>query len=266
MSADPVRPDEDADAPLWRQVLSDLERRIATGELDERFPTDRELVEDYGVSRHTVRAAVRHLKARGVIERERGRGSFVRDVDLAQPLGTLYSLFRAVEQAGMTQTSTVLALGRRTDATSAERLGLAADTALVHLERIRYADAAPLALDTVWLPPDVGEPILDVDFAHTALYDELARHAGVRITAGRETITAVAPDPDTAEVLQLDDDEALLRIERQGRTADDRLVECRTTLVRGSRFALVSSWPPTGPVAPAVTVATGNQGPAARDR
>lgn len=248
--------DEDADTPLWRQVLTDLEHRIADGEFDGRFPTDRELVDHYGVSRHTVREAVRHLKARGVIERERGRGSFVRDVDLAQPLGTLYSLFRAVEERGMTQTSEVLSLGRRVDATAAERLGLEPDTALVHLERIRHADGTPLALDTVWLPPDVGEPILAVDFARTALYDELAAHAGVEVTTGEETITAVAATADTGEVLELDDDEALLRIMRRGRTGDGRLVECRVTLVRGSRFALVSRWPAAGAVSPRVTLTT----------
>ena len=61
-------------APLWRQVLDDLERRLADGEIADRFPTDRELVEHYDVSRHTVREAVDRLKARGVIQRERGRG------------------------------------------------------------------------------------------------------------------------------------------------------------------------------------------------
>ena len=48
--------------PKWRQVLEDLERRLADGEIADRFPTDRELVEHYGVSRHTVREAVRHLR------------------------------------------------------------------------------------------------------------------------------------------------------------------------------------------------------------
>lgn len=245
--------DEDASQPLWQQVLADLERRLSDGDITDRFPTDRELVEHYDVSRHTVRAAVRHLKARGVIERERGRGSFVRDVDLAQPLGTLYSLFRTVEEQGMTETSEVLRLGRRRDATAATHLGLEPDATLVHLERLRRAEGRPLALDTVWLPPEVGGPILDVDFAHTALYDQLADHAGVAVTAGRETITAVVPDGRARRVLEPDPDEALLRIERHGRTDDDRPVEYRVTLVRGSRFGLVSEWPQAGSVTPTVT-------------
>lgn len=239
--------------PKWRQVLEDLERRLASGDIADRFPTDRELVEHYGVSRHTVREAVRHLRARGIIERERGRGSTVRLPEFSPPSGALYSLFREVESQGIAQTSTVLALDTRPDAIAAERFGLDPDTPLFHLERIRHAGDAPLAVDTVWLPLDVGEPLLDVDFTHTALYDELEERTGVRLTGGRETITALVADEDLADVLELDPDEACLRIERVG-MLDDRVVECRVTLVRGSRFALVSDWAASTAHAPSLTV------------
>lgn len=230
--------------PKWRQVLEDLERRLAVGEIADRFPTDRELVDHYQVSRHTVREAVRHLRARGVIQRERGRGSTVRLAEFSPPSGTLYSLFREVEAQGIVQTSVVLALDQRRDAAAAAVLGVDADTDLVHLERLRYAGGEPLAVDRVWLPPDIGAAVLDVDFSRTALYDELERRAGVRLTGGRETITAVLPGTDLLDVLDLDHDEACLRIERVGEL-DGRVVESRITIVRGTRFAVVSDWEAT---------------------
>ena len=239
--------------PKWRQVLEDLERRLADGEIADRFPTDRELVEHYGVSRHTVREAVRHLRARGIIDRERGRGSTVTVPEFATPSGALYSLFREVEAQGIPQTSEVLALDMRPDPRAAERFELPAGTRLFHLERIRYAGDEPLAVDTVWLPPDLGEALLDADFTRTALYDELESRSGVRLTGGRETITALAPDVDLVEVLALDDDEACLRIERVDEL-DGRVVECRVTLVRGSRFALVSDWAATTSHTPSLSV------------
>ena len=67
--------------PLWAQVLSDLSDRLGAGEFDERFPTDQELVEAYGVSRQTVREAVRRLADDGLLARERGRGTRVRAVE-----------------------------------------------------------------------------------------------------------------------------------------------------------------------------------------
>ena len=47
--------------PLWAQLEGALKHRLDAGEFDERFPTDIELVDEYGVSRHTVREAIRHL-------------------------------------------------------------------------------------------------------------------------------------------------------------------------------------------------------------
>ena len=233
--------------PLWEQVLNDIKRRLASGEIRDRFPTDRELVETYGVSRHTVREAVRRLHALGVIERERGRGSIVRHTAFVQPLGTLYSLFREIEARGVTQRSTVLSFEACPDPVAAARFGLPADTAIVHLERVRRAGDQPLALDTAWLHPEVGLSVLGADMTHTALYDEIERRAGVRITGGEETISARIPDAQLRDVLELEEDEALLRIDRTGE-ADGRVVECRVTLVRASLFALVMRWPSYGAV------------------
>jgi GntR family transcriptional regulator len=227
--------------PLWQQVLSDLERRIASGDIVDRFPTDRELTEHYGVSRHTAREAVRRLRARGLVDRQRGRGSFLSDGRLTQPLGGLYSLFRAVEDRGLTQRSEVLALERTRDDDAASRLGLPPRAELVRVERLRFADDEPLALDSVWLPADVGRHLLDVDLTRTALYDELRERAGVTITEATETLEPIVPDADLRTVLQLDDDEALLRVRRLG-SSGGRPVECRLTLIRGQRFLYTSSW------------------------
>jgi GntR family transcriptional regulator len=226
---------------LWQQVLADLERRIAAGEIAGRFPTDRELTDHYGVSRYTVREAVRRLRARGLVERQRGRGSFLNEPQLRQPLGSLYSLFRAVEEQGLEQRSEVLRFEEVRDPDAAGRLGLDGRRKLVRLERLRLAGGEPLALDSVTLPMDVGRPLLDVDFTRTALYDELAARTGLRITALDETIEPVLPDADARELLQLDADEALFRVGRLG-WSGDRPIECRVTLVRGRRFAYTSSW------------------------
>ncbi len=237
-----------ADDPKWQQVLTDLESRLAEGEFGDRFPTDRELVERYEVSRHTVREAVRRLRNRGVIERHRGRGSFVRGREFTQPVGALWSLFRAVEATGRVQVSEVLSFGQETDAVAAERLGIPPDRPLVRLERLRSADDEPLALDVVWLCPDLGLPLLDVDFTRTALYDEMDRR-GVRLTGGDEIIEAVVPDADLRAALDLDADEAVFRVERRG-WVGDRVVEFRVTLIRGRRFALVASLDPASDTAP----------------
>jgi GntR family transcriptional regulator len=241
--------EERAAAPLWQRILTDLERRIRDGDIVDRFPTDKELVEHYGASRHTVREAVQRLRARGLVERHRGRGSFVRPDQVRQPVGTLYSLFRAVEELGLEQRSEVLELGERVDAEAAARLALPADTPLLHLQRLRYAGEEPLAVDAVWLPAHLTRPLLDVDWSRTALYDELEARCGLRLTAAEEIIEPAIPDDDARALLGVDADEALFRVLRRG-WVDDRVVECRIALVRGTRFAFTSTWNRASEVGP----------------
>lgn len=234
-------PIQDAARPLWQQVLDDLERRIAAGDIVDRFPTDKELTEHYDVSRHTVREAVRRLRARGIVDRHRGRGSFLTEAVLVQPLGGLYSLFRAVEDAGLEQRSEVLFRGTDHDPTVAARLELPPDAPLVRIERLRFAGGEPLAVDDAWLPTDLGRPLLDADLTRAALYDLLSELTDVRITAADERLTPIVPDDGLAATLHLDAREGVLQVDRLT-WADGRPVECRTTLIRGQRFQYVSSW------------------------
>ena len=94
---------------------------------------------------------------------------------IEQPTGAIYSLFRSIEAHGREQRSKVLDLRETTDAGVARHLGLPPQARVIRLERLRYADAQPLAHDTAWLPADIATALLEVDFSHTALYDELVK-------------------------------------------------------------------------------------------
>jgi GntR family transcriptional regulator len=237
------RPEADRDSalPLWAQVLADLRRRLASGEFGQRVPGDDELTAQYGVSRHTVREAVRRLQAEGVVERGRGRGTFVRDGVIEQPLGALYSLFRSVEEQGFVQRSIVRRLEERRDSEAAAMLGQPPGDPLVYLERLRLADDVPIVLDCSWLPAALARPLLTVDFTHTALYQELHVRCGVRPDAGWERIRPVIPDLEQRGLLGLPARTPALAIERLA-TSQTIPVEWRHSLVRADRFSYVARW------------------------
>jgi GntR family transcriptional regulator len=238
----PRRLDRRSPLPLWAQLRADLRRRLDAGAFDQEFPGELALVAEYGVSRHTVRSALRDLRAEGIVVAERGRRPRLASHDLtAQPLGTLYSLFALVEAAGLRQTSVVRARDIRADAVVADRLLLEASTPLFHLERLRLAGGEPLALDRVWLPADLAAPLLAADFTHTALYHELATRAGVRLAGGQEHIRAVAPSRAEQRLLGLPRSVGALAIDRLG-YAGDRPIEWRRTLIRGDRFSLIAEF------------------------
>ena len=174
---DPSLPDRTSPVPLWAQVSADIRRRVADGAFGEGFPGEIALTEQYDVSRHTIREALRVLRDEGLLRSERGRGTTIEQNSYSQNLGTLYSLFRTIEDQGVTQRSEVRRLNTTTNASVAANLQLAANDELVVLERIRFADDEPLAVDTAWLPKDVAAPLLKADFTTGGLYDALARCA-----------------------------------------------------------------------------------------
>ncbi len=245
----PVAVDRASAVPLWAQVLDDLRGRVEAGEFPDRFPTDQELVADYGVSRHTAREAVRRLQAGGVLTRQRGRGSFVRQTPIEQPLGALYSLHRSVAEQGYRSRSVVRCLRVEHDPSAAENLGLGADAPLVHVERLRLADDEPMALDESWLPASVARPLLDVDLSATGLYRALAERTGVRVTSGEERIRPALPTPAQRRLLELGRGQPVLALERTVR-AGAQTVEWRRSVVRGDRWSFVAQWSETGPGEP----------------
>ena len=233
------RLDRTSVVPAWRQIESDLRARLGAGEFASTFPGEFGLAEQYAVSRHTIREALRQLRADGTITSGRGRRPRIAPAVITQPTGVVYSLFSSVETAGLSQVSIVRVKDIRADGVIATRLGLEESTPLFHLERLRLAGDEPLALDRVWLPAPLGEPLLSSDFRHTSLYDELLARTGIPITGGEETVRAVIPTPAEHEVLGLAPPSAVFLVERTA-TSSGVPVEWRRTLIRADRFSLTN--------------------------
>lgn len=240
MSITPL--DRNSPMPLWAQLETELRRRLESSEFDDGiFPTDLELTETYEVSRHTVREAVRHLNRAGVLKRERGRGTVINRSEFEQSLGTLYSLFQSVEAAGVEQTSEVLDLEVVSDPVAASHLEVDEATKLVLLARLRLAGDVPLAIDRAWIPHAIAAPLLDVDWTHTALYDELAGAGAPVPNQGWERLTPIVPTPSDRTRLGLRKSDAAFFLERLG-CRDGQPIEWRTTIIRGDRYRFVTDW------------------------
>ncbi|PWJ47872.1 GntR family transcriptional regulator [Quadrisphaera granulorum] len=237
-----VLPDRTSGTPVWQQVQGDVRRRLDDGAFTDGVPGEHALAEEYGVSRQTVRQALRPLREAGVLTAQRGRAS--QATGLTQPLGALYSLFASVRATGMTQRSRVLTLDVVTDAAASAALRLPADAELVHLRRLRLADDVPLALDEAWLPAVRTRALLEADFTETALYDELARRCGIHVRGGAEHLRAVVLTPAEAGLLDVAVGSAAFLVERLG-CNDGTPVEHRRSLIRADRFSVSAQFAPS---------------------
>lgn len=233
--------------PLWAQVLDDLRRRLAEGEFTEHFPSDLELTQSYGCSRHTVREAVRRLQSDGLVERRRGLGSRLAPSEFEQPLHSLYSLARTVEATGERQRSEVRGLevlpARAAPATVAMHLCLDPDDPVVAIERLRFGGAEPLSLERSWLPERATPGIQPEDLTDGSLYDLLAERWHHRVTGGWERIRPVVPSAEESRVLRLPLGEAAFLVERLA-LAGELPIEWRRSLTRGDRYCFRADWAP----------------------
>jgi GntR family transcriptional regulator len=226
----------------WRRVAEDLRRRIAAGEFTDVFPGELALAQEYQVSRHTVREALRELRSTGVVTAGRGHLSRVAPATLIeQPTSTLYSLFESVAAAGLTQRSVVEVLDVRNDPEAAAHLRLAPEAELLYLQRVRLAQEEPLAIDQVWLPAETARPLLQSDFTHTSLYDQLRTVCGIHLTGGREQIQAVVASRSDRERLNLGPGVAILALTRLG-CHGEAPFEWRRTRIRGDRFSAIAEF------------------------
>lgn len=236
-SRGPIPPQRSNPLPLWAQVSEDLRRRIGNGEFEDGLPGEHDLTDQYGVSRHTIREALRVLRVEGLLKSERGRGTTVAEATYSQNLGALYSLFTTIAEQGVEQSSTVKRLVLTHNASVALELGVAPTSEFVVVERIRFAGGEPLAYDTAWLLAEFARPLLDADFTQNSIYSELRDRCAIVMNAGREKIYAQVASLHIATALNVANGSPVFVLERVGKS-DDQVIEWRETFIRGDRFNL----------------------------
>lgn len=140
--------------PLYYQIKEILMGYIKHCEPGEALPTESELCEMYGVSRPTVRQAIRELEVSGMIYRQKAKGSFVCEPKLEQELSTHFESFeermRRLERivhSQMLEFSTIPA-----DEHIARKLKLEEGEEVYRLRAVYYADHLPMALSLTYVP------------------------------------------------------------------------------------------------------------------
>lgn len=228
--------------PLWAQLAAMLRRRLADGTYSEGFPTEMELVAGFGVSRATVREAIRRLREEGLLDTRRGSGTFVVRRRLEESVIGSLGLARSLRAAGHEEESTVLRLEEGAAGEVAAVLKLKPKAPVVWLERLRHADGTVLALERSALVLPRAVPKLDAaDLERGSLYEVLAERCGIEIIGASEQVRAVTANEEEERLLELEPGEGVFEVERvsYGQSAP---VEWRRSLLRGSAFVFSAGW------------------------
>lgn len=138
----------------WRRIADELAGSIGKGEYaaGDILPAATALAERYGVHRHTVRQAFRHLAEHGLVTVSRGRGTQVSSRRVPYPLGRRVSMRANLGRIGMVGSSAVLTTEQiEGEAETCATLGLEPGATLWRLEGLSLADGTPMGTGTHWL-------------------------------------------------------------------------------------------------------------------
>jgi GntR family transcriptional regulator len=199
--------DPDSGAPLYLQVERNLQRRMDSAEWrpGEQIPTEAELCSAYDVSRMTIRQALARLVERGLLVRERGRGTFVRDASLTAGARGVTSFTAELAELGLAAGSRVLERSVVTvgEEQVADALGVAADAPLLRLRRLRTGGGLPIGVQTSLLPLDRFPGLDTFDLEDRSLYGVLRETYGLMPLEAIETFTVVGVEAVDAEILEV---------------------------------------------------------------
>ncbi len=206
----------------------------------DALPSEASLQSRFGVSRATVRQALAGLERRGLVERQQGRGTFLRFPAMQRSLPELTSFSEHVKAQKMRPSSTLVEYATVTAGSGDDTRHFPADTPLVRAVRLRHANDVVVGLHTVFVPLAVAErvgfaeEVLRADHS-TSLYALLER-GGVQLEWAEEHLQARGADAAEARLLGVRPGTAVMSVLRLTRDASDQLIEVVRAIYLGDRY------------------------------
>lgn len=222
---------------LYRQIAATLRDEIAGGRFNPsgRLPSEAEIGTRFGVSRVTVRLALDELAGCGLIERRKGKGTYVAGKQVRHELDTLRSFHESLLLQGFEASMRILSMqAQATPPEIAAALGSGWETCLF-VERLHLVDKEPIALGRSFLPAVLRGLSRDEAESRPA-YALLADIVGQNLERASVTLGAQSADRALESALLVPRGAALLVMERTSYFADNVPAERSIFYVRPERY------------------------------
>lgn len=232
--------DPTADRPLYRQLELAIDARITSGEWGPgaRVPSEPELCRTYQVSRITVRQALASLQRRGLVVRGRGKGTFVRDVELTASARSVSSFTAEMDQMGVVAGSRVLEVGEVPATTEvAKALQLGEGETVLRLVRLRTGDGRPIGVQTTHLVADLVPGLARDVGDDSSLYTLLRQRYGIVPLEAVETFRVTGVPARWSEVLEVSRGRHAFDVSRTT-SAQRGVFEYTRSILRGDRYQI----------------------------
>lgn len=231
-----------ASQPQYALVAQRLIDDITSGRypVGSLLPTELELCTQFGVSRHTVREAIRRLQERGLVTRQRGIGTSVKanrvETRYVQSATAISDLPRYVEETRLVTTD---ATEVTADSALAELLRCPEGQRWVKVRGFRYAgkQKLPMALSDIYVSAAYGGVRRLIGTMKVPVYALIEKQYGIAIAEVRQEIRATLIGAPEAKLLSVKPGSAGLVVTRRYFGDDDRPIEVAVNLHPADRFS-----------------------------
>lgn len=224
--------DSNNKVPFYYQLAKEIEEKIEKGEWKkgEKITSERELCEQYKVSRITVRNAINELEKKGKLEKIQGKGTFVLGKNIVQNLGNVYSFSKEMEKQGkITSTRLLVQKLVKADYKIASQLNIDDGSEVVYLERLRIADDLPIMLEKTYFDFSKYPFMLTIDLKTKSLYKSLENDFGIIINKAVERFKACSLTAEECNALNCHKGQYGLLVKRTSYSKDN--IVCYSTIV-----------------------------------
>lgn len=226
--------------PLYYQLKEVLLSKIERGELNPNMPipSEKQLMEAYGLSRTTVRQAISELVAEGYLHRQRGKGTFVSRPKVQHGLRKLTSFSEDMRSRGLQPGSHVLEMRSEVPPKRiATSLELKEGEQALKIVRLRLANGEPMGIQTSYVPLWTGIKIAPEDLeGEGSLYALLETRFNILLGEADETLEATVANETEAQLLGVKKGSPLLLRERTTFSLDGKPIEFVKALYRADRY------------------------------
>lgn len=224
--------------PLYHQLYDIIVSKIEAGFYNEndKLPSERELCENYDISRATVRRAMVELEKNKYIYKRQGKGVFVSSNAFKQDLLSFYSFTEEMKKIDKNPSSKVIDF-QVTKPTKkiAKKLNLATAAEVYKFTRLRLADQKPMMLETTYLPADKFEGLTKEMLAEEAMYDIFTKKYNVSFKKAEETFQATSINSKEEKYLGVKKDSPAILLKRLT-YENNHIIEYTVSVARGDKF------------------------------
>ncbi|WP_445486789.1 GntR family transcriptional regulator [Niallia sp. 03133] len=230
---------KDSHIPIYFQLEMEIKELIKDLQPGDPISSEREFSEKYDISRMTVRQAINNLVNEGILVRKRGKGTFVAEPKVEQPLSGLTSFSEDMRSRGLTPKTKILDFQViPSNRSVAGKLMIQEGEFVYEVRRLRLADDIPMALETSYLPLSLMKD-LTKEIVNASLYDYIENDLKQQISHATQTLESSLSQKQESMLLQLKDGAPVLLIERYSYLGSGIPFEYVKSIYRGDRYKFV---------------------------